>query len=238
MIVFAVKQGREASAGVSKQSKRLGEVEAMPCGKSAGDIGDGLVKERVGETRGGAGEDVGCGIKMEMRPEVARALDFADGETRPRVSLIVDPFFSVQGDAYAAFVALIAADVAEVVKQLDRCEHKGGTHGFGSAGVIDKHVLRRDFPFFQEGRDDVAQGRVTGAELFEPVDFEEFRGGRPGASVSCDIGVDFPGLFDRVTRAKKPHMVGTMMVDAMKDRVGGAADGDQKGRGGLGNGMV
>jgi hypothetical protein len=69
-------------------------------------------------------------------------------------------------------------------------------HAAGEAcGGIFKTVLTRDFPFFQEGRDDVAQGLVTRAELFEPVDFEEFRGGRPGASVSCDIGVDLPGLF-------------------------------------------
>ena len=149
----------------------------MPGCEASGNTGDGFKEARLRHPGCGVGENVGGSVKVGGLPEFDRALDFADGQTGPRVLLVMNAFLAVESDANAAFITLLTAYVAEVVKQFDGREDERGAHGFGAASVVDDDVPGGDSPFFQKAGNEAAEGGITGTELLEAVYFKELRSG-------------------------------------------------------------
>lgn len=188
------------------------EVQPVAGGEGVGQGGQSL--KAAGEWHFGRDfvQHARGGLELAGGPQIAGALDFTNRQLGPGIGLVKGTFFTLHDNAEAGLFALLAADVAELLKQLDGRQHQRCRHGFGAAGVVHEDFFRWHFGFGEDVRDFAAQFAVAGAEFLEALDFNEARGGVP-----VELALDVLGIGAAAAGAEIPDVRGPVLTQHVQD---------------------
>ena len=184
-----------------------------------------LKPEPLRHARSNLPEHLRCGIELASRPQIARALDFPDGQVTPRVGLVMGALLPIHRDAQAPLPSLLPAHITELVEQLRGRQDQRRAHRLRPAGVIHEHIRRPHLPLPEQRRNGSAQRPVTRPEFLESIDLDEIPIRMP-----VELHMNLVRHIAAPRRAKIPDVRRPMLAEGEQHRRRRPANGDE-GRG-------